>query len=158
MDPASVIGLVAAAAQLVGQGLSVFKHLSGLYKSVKDAPTQAKKLCDEMTTMIDVVNSLKLWLDSFPERIPKSQQTPIANSFDTLNDLLHEMEKRCDPKQMTGFVGRMKWPFQTEETDEYIEKIRRYRGILSLALQTEQMYNLGRFLTNSTLQVSTPAD
>jgi len=140
MDPGSVLGLVALATQSVEQGVSLFKYLIGLYKDVKDGPMQAAKLFDEITTMIEVVNSLKLWLDSFPDRIPQSQQTPITESLDALKDILDEMEKRCDPKGITGLASRLKWPFQKKEMDEYVERIQRYRGSLSLALQGAQMY------------------
>jgi hypothetical protein len=140
MDPASVIGLVAAVAQLLDQGASVFKFASGLYKDVKDAPTQAAKLVYEMTTMIGVVTSLKLTLDTFPETLPVSQQKPLTTSIEKLLEILQEMEKKCDPKQMTAF-GRLKWPFQEKKTNEYIERIQRYRGILGIALQQEQMFN-----------------
>jgi len=149
MDPVSIIGLVAAAAQFLDQGASVIKYVSGLYKDVKDAPTQAERLCDEMATMIVVVTSLKLRLDTFPDRIPASQQKPITTSIETLQKLLKEMEKRCDPKLLSGLVGRLKWPFKAKEMDEYIERIQRYRGILSMALQQEQLYHPSHFFTNS---------
>jgi hypothetical protein len=140
MDPVTIIGLVAASAQLVDQAASLIKSLSGLYNDVKDAPTQAATLFKEMSTMMDVVTLLKLRLDKFPERIPKTEQDPITKLLDDLNELLQEMLERCDPKQVRGFMRRLKWPFQMKDTDQYIERIRRQTESLILVLQNEQMY------------------
>jgi hypothetical protein len=140
MDPVTIIGLVAASAQLMDQGASVIKSLSGLYNDVKDAPTQAATLFKEMTTMMDVVTLLKLRLDKFPERIPNSEQDLITMLLDSLNELLQEMRERCDPEQVRGVMRRLKWPFQMKDTDQYIERIRRHTERLSLVLQNEQMY------------------
>jgi len=146
MDPLTVIGLVAASAQLVDQGASVLKYLSRLYNDIKEAPTQAEKLFNEMTTMIAVITLLKLRFDTFPERIPESERMPITNSLDTLNDILQEMKTRCDPKQIRGVIGRLKWPFDMNETNQYIERIQRHAGILNLVLQNEQLYTPSVFL------------
>ena len=153
MDPVTAIGLVAASAQLVGQGASVLKYLS----DVKEAPRQAEKLLNEMTAMIDVVTLLKLRFDSFPERIPESQQTPITDSLDSLKELLQEMEARCDPKQRRGAIQRLKWPFQMKETVQYLEKIQRQKEILNLVLQNEQLYGLCP-LSTKTLQAQARED
>jgi len=149
MDPVTIIGLVAASAQLVDQGASLIKSLSGLYNDVKDAPTQAATLFKEMTTMMDVVTLLKLRLDKFPERIPKSEQDPITTLLDSLNELLQEMLERCDPKQMRGVMRRLNWPFQMKDTDQYVERIRRHTESLSLVLQNEQMYKPSPSLADS---------
>ena len=149
MDPVTIIGLVAASAQLVDQGASLIKSLSGLYNDVKDAPTQAATLFKEMSTMMDVVTLLKLRLDKFPEKIPKSEQDPITKLLDNLNELLQEMLERCDPKQVRGVMRRLKWPFQMKDTDQYIESIRRQTESLSLVLQNEQMYKPSPSLAES---------
>lgn len=139
MDPATIIGLVAAARQLLDQGTTVLKYVSGLYREVKTAPTQADTLFHEITTMLGVVTSLKFTLDNIPDRISQSQRTPITNSIETLTEMLQEMAKRCHKNQTIG-LGRLKWPFEAKEMDKYIGGIQRYRGLLAFALQNEQLY------------------
>lgn len=140
MDPASIIGLVGVATQSVDQCASLFKFLSQLYKEVKDAPTQAATLRNEVNTLMSVVNDLKFRLDNFPEMFPDSQEAPIAKSLKELKELVDAIMKHCDPKRMKDLSGQLKWPFQKRETEEYIKRIENYKKTLTLAMQSSQMY------------------
>lgn len=139
MDPVTIIGLVAAAAQLLEQGATVLKYMNGLYRDVKNAPMQAEILLHEMNTTLGVVASLKFTLDHIPSMISEFQQKPVTDSIKILVVMLQDVMKRCDKNQTTG-LGRLRWPLETKEMDKYIDRIQRYRGLLAFALQNEQLY------------------
>jgi hypothetical protein len=139
MDPGTIIGLVAAAAQLLEQGATVLKYMNGLYRDVKNAPMQAEILLHEMNTTLGVVASLKFTLDHIPSMISESQQKPVTDSIKILVVMLQDVMKRCDKSQTTG-LGRLRWPIEAKEMDKYIDRIQRYRGLLAFALQNEQLY------------------
>jgi hypothetical protein len=81
MDCVTIIGLVAAAGQLLDQGATILKYVSGLYRE-EECSSAGGYTFHEITTMLRVVASLKFTLDNIRSRISEPQQTPDANSIE----------------------------------------------------------------------------
>jgi hypothetical protein len=54
MDPLAVLGAVAAATQLVEQGIKITQFLSKLYSKIQDAPESVRKHFVYVKQLIDI--------------------------------------------------------------------------------------------------------
>jgi hypothetical protein len=58
MDPITILGAVAAAAQLAGTTANIGLQLYRVFCEAKSAPKKSKELCDEISELCSVMNDL----------------------------------------------------------------------------------------------------
>jgi len=135
MDPATIVGIVAAAAQFTDMAYSSLKFISKAYNDVSQAPHQATELHREISLMLGVVTSTKATLETvLPSMISDSQILPIndtvLNSTELLQTLLKKMEDKA--KQRKTGLHRLTWPFDIEEIKSAVNRLQQHRETLNL--------------------------
>jgi hypothetical protein len=143
MDPASIVGLVAAGVQFVDFAYKTLKALSHLCHEIAEAPVEASELQYEISSTVGVVTSLKFLLDTAPKCVSSSEEGTLNDSLTSAikitREMLERLEKGISASQKKK-LHRLIWPFKKREVTEYVEKIQRYKGTIQLALQVNQTY------------------
>jgi hypothetical protein len=125
IDPVSVVGLTASAAQLAGLAKDIVVNMWTYFDAVKNAPKLSEQLRQEMADVSTLLDSMDdaFILSVFTDKAP----------FDEFLAILKELNSRVAAPKTKG-VGRWKWPFKQEENKRLISRIDRYKTTFSLAL------------------------
>jgi hypothetical protein len=132
MDPVSIVGLAASAAQLAGLAKDTFKALFNYVGEVKDAPSCARDLRNELLAVCDLVDAL----DNALNVSSTSSFTPpasLSSAIPEFRGILETLKSRIPEAQPRG-IGRLKWPFTKQETEKYLNRIGRYTDTFNMAL------------------------
>jgi Fungal N-terminal domain of STAND proteins len=133
-----VVGVIASVAQLADYTGLVLVKLHTFCHTVKDAPTQAKQIRDELQAVISVLHSLGKIEQQ--KRICHSLQVfrldAVAAGF---NETLKNIERRLRPNRTTGF-RRLTWPFTKAEVERVLLRLERFKATSSLALNLHHRY------------------
>ena len=89
MDPASTIGVAAAAAQFAGLALSVSTTLRHYWRAVSNAPKQSRELKQELLLVSDVLEDLK------SVRPMETRSSGVLPANVTLKDSTSEIGLSC---------------------------------------------------------------
>ena len=73
MDPITIIGAIAACAQLAGTTAQLGLQLYRFYCDVKSAPEKSKELCDEVSELSNVMRELARTLKAVEQQCDVQQ-------------------------------------------------------------------------------------
>lgn len=145
MDPIAITGLVAAGAAFVELAYKVLKTLSRFIVDITAVPRQAVQLQYEISSLVGVITALKLTLTMTPSIILATEEASLSDSVRSsvvvLEEMLEKLERRTETSQRTGFQ-RLIWPLKTKDMDQYIDRIQRYKGTVSLVMQIGATYEI----------------
>jgi hypothetical protein len=134
MDPVTLLGAVAAAAQLAGTTAKLGLQLYRFYSEVKNAPTKSKELCDEIFELSSVIEKLSDTLKTVEEIGGAVVVGSIcSDSLQGYSQFLTDLSSRIQVNK-NDTKKRLKWPFSTKDNEELIAKSERYKATLTLAL------------------------
>ena len=148
MDPGTILAVVELSA-------TTLSCIGKYYAGVKNARADIQRLSNELKGFHVVSQKVQ-------ELVQRSQATRLAISTDFTNvakqSLLDitALEERLDPSKRGRMMKRvgvraLKWPLTSKEVDECITKLERNKLTLSLALNTDQMYETLRCQANKLL-------
>ena len=149
MDPASALGVAAAATQFAEQVLIISDGLYQFFKNVKNAPKLSRELRKEALLLSDTLENLRSVFSSHhSSTLPKSRLLPeLLQGFE---EMMKEMVAKVEIKEGEISRKRLTWPFTQKENEKYLTKLERFKSSFQLALQTLQSYKLpGRVLIAS---------
>jgi len=139
---AEVLGIVAAATQLGGQGLDVAMKIKSFRNQVKDAPQQVKDLLDEVATVAELVDMAERGVANDGLRVTSRSLTMVRARATELERVLEELEqslkKKCGVKEKLRW-GALKVVFKGQELASMTAKLGRAVQLLNIALA---MHNL----------------
>ena len=126
MDPASVVGLVAAGVQFVDVTVKAFKALSHFINEVVEVPARDIDLQYEIITMVGVMTSLKVLLETSPSRVPGSEGDSLKDTLNKVIEVVEEISMLLEEHVNNCLITkkhRLVWPFKTKEIGRYVDKM-----------------------------------
>lgn len=155
MDPLSVTGSAIAILQLTWELLTATRKY---YKSAKSAPSEVAALIDELTTFRTILEQLKTTSQN-AEAAKAQQSTANGATNSSQNDIelpmLKTMLENRAPlsicyEEMLAFkvkltqdqpriVRSLKWPFQKDEIQSVVNRLRSLRSLLDTAISSDQL-------------------
>src|SRR5437762_5122 len=103
MDPVTALAVAGSTLKFTETGFKIARLLCRNFNDVNKSSEQAEKLHEEVTTMIGIVASLKVTLETYPSSIPASQEKAlkmtINSSVKIMEELLVKVEGRSDSTQ-----------------------------------------------------------
>jgi hypothetical protein len=140
MDPATALGVAAAATQFAEQAVMIFDCLYQYSKSVKNAPAKSRELRQELLLLSDLLENLA----SVFSKQNKSPVLPNASKYsDLLQDLKETMTEMAEKAEITAgkiSLKRLVWPFKQKDNEKYLAKVERFKTLFHLALQRLESY------------------
>ena len=118
------------------------KELTLYCIAVREAPSDAKKLRDEMALVLALLTSVKEIFQNAPEQpsqwgeIPATLKTGAESLMTQFDLALQEFSERLDTDQVRG-VRRLVWPFKANDNIAMTEKISRFNQALTVLLGAE---------------------
>ena len=145
MDPASVVGLIAAIQQIL---TSIFSIGQG----VREAKDEMNKLCSELFALKAALEHVQLTIsptnpapnddngDVKKALNSSSLGTPefknmISLTQEVLQELLHTVDKK--PNKLKDPLRRLAWPFKKPDVDRYVARLERSKSWFILAVTTD---------------------
>lgn len=123
-----VAGLTISLIQLCGR-------LFDYTRSVKNAPSDVKRLAEELESLRPTLENVRSVLD-------RQQQCMVLQKLDTeITKCLQDLDSKVSAPsdgfrgEIKGFWRRFKWPLKENETREYILQIHRLQTSLVIELQ-----------------------
>jgi predicted AlkP superfamily phosphohydrolase/phosphomutase len=138
MDAITMLGAVAAAAQLAGMTSNLGLQLYRLYCDLKNAPKKSKELCVEISELSSVIDDLAHAL----KKAEGDSGIDVINmiSMDSLqkySQFLKELSSRLLVNK--NIKEKLKWRLSTKDNEELIGKIERHKATFALALQSANL-------------------
>ncbi|KAH6677075.1 hypothetical protein B0J14DRAFT_506370, partial [Halenospora varia] len=140
------LGAAASAIAVMQISAKVFDICRKYYLEVRDARSDIQRLCDEMTSLQDVlVNVADLSDAAGSEQLAVLQllekpNGPLQECQNELNLLLQKLEIDAGKEKMRRFGMRaLKWPFSSTEVMKIIATLGRYKSTFNLALSADQI-------------------
>jgi len=144
MDPVTIIGLAASAAQLSDLAIKAVKALNQYTKDIKSAPVEVAELQHEVQIMTNVLEGFDDTLNAIPSSVEiplDSLKSAAEGAIAVLKEVLCKLEERSALSRSKGF-RRLTWPFEKGDTKKMIDRVQRYKQTLSLIGQIQQTYIL----------------
>ena len=138
MDPITVLGAVAASAQLAGATAQLGLRLYRFYCEVKEAPAKSKELCDEVSELSSIMEKLAQTLKTVEENSNIVIDTISINSLSTYSQFVKDFSSRIEVKK-NEIKKSLKWPLLKKDNEEFIAKIERHKATFTLALQNANL-------------------
>lgn len=135
MDPVSIVGLAASAAQLASLAKDTFTALFNYVREVKDAPKCGRDLRNELLAVCDLVDSLDNALN-MSSTSSFTRPASLASAIPEFRGILETLKTRITEAQARG-IRRLKWPFTKQETEKYLTRIGRYKDTFNMALNIQ---------------------
>ena len=135
-----ILGIVANALQLADLACTIIKNSIGYYCAVRDAPSEAQSMRDEVYRFLGTIDHLQVMLQKYNEvsRIPQNIRQ-IEEEFKRTRTLLEEAEKCTRPKNVHG-RRRFEWPLKQDRTRDIMTRIKQQRETLSLLMHGEMQF------------------
>ena len=143
MDPVTALGLAGTVVSLVELTGAVIVKLYRYYLDVKTSPAYVAGVREEIGLSLSLLGGLHEILNTNNA----FQGSPeLKNALRFFSDALKEVDDRIRhdrirPEIAKG-LGKWKWPFLKQETEELIRKLGRYNATFHVALNIEQTYML----------------
>jgi hypothetical protein len=133
MDPVSIVGLAASAAQLAGLAKDTFTALFNYVREVTDAPKCARDLRNQLLAVCDLVDALDSALNMSSTTSSFTPPASLSSAIHEFREILEALKARIAEAQARG-IRRWKWPFTKQETEKYLTRIGRYKDTFNMAL------------------------
>lgn len=134
---ADPVGLVASVIAILEVTAAISSYASAVY----NAPATLRTLLTEITTLQNVLSSLRDFAEAHPSTLLKSGiDTPLRDAAIDLNCLKEKLYHKGATTRTGKVVERMKWPLRERETDIVMGKIEKLRCICLLAMAMDQMF------------------
>jgi len=129
MDPATALGLVGVAAQLLDETIEIIINLYKYYRKVHDGPTESAKLRSELDSLADLLTAIQ---ETY-ERKPSGTEVPkgLVETIKGIRQLLVDLKKRTKPSETSG-IRRLLWPFRQSENINLIGKLERFKASINI--------------------------
>jgi hypothetical protein len=134
---------------LVGTILSLIDLSQKLYNNfqiAKNAPETVKKLTEELSALHGTLKSVHSAIsEEHLEQLPIIAK--LGSELSTCLKGLQRLDKKFSAKsegktaRFVALFRQFKWPFEQDETREYILEIERLKAHLSIELQAYQLYD-----------------
>ena len=134
MDPITILGAVAAAAQLAEMTEKYCKRAYRFYRDIKDAPAKSKDLREEFSELQSIIQDLSETLITVKTNHSEFGDVISPDFLKQYQDFLAEFASRLKVDR-TDIGKRLKWPFSTKQNEEYITKIERFKTTFILSLE-----------------------
>lgn len=155
---AELIGLAASITALVQVSADVYLATSKFYREAKQAKSMISALATQTSNLSGVLQSLKLlasspMFDDVGVSLPEFRETYIESCSTTLYRIKRKLEKvehDFDSGSHRKVITRsLKWPFESQETNDLIAELSRHREVLQLALSADTMSRMLQCLANT---------
>lgn len=140
MDGLSAAASVIAVIQISGQ---VFDLCRTYYSEVRDARTDIQRLCDEVTSLQNVLTNVAHMTSAKLPTLGLLNQPdgPVQQCLTELIALAAKLYPGQGKDKMRQFGLRaLKWPFSSKDIEKVITAIGRHKTTFSLALAADQTY------------------
>jgi hypothetical protein len=137
MDGLSAAGLASTIVQISEFAGQVLLKLYRYYIDVKEGPTRAAELREEVGFALSQLNLLYSALNS--GTITTFNLSEMRAATSRFHRVLEKIDKPIQPESLQGF-GRLKWPFKKEDNERLIAEIERCKSGFTLALNIDQRY------------------
>ncbi|KAF3940520.1 hypothetical protein ABW19_dt0207180 [Dactylella cylindrospora] len=140
-DPLSTAASVIAVIQVSGFLLST---LGKYVKDVKDAKKDVKLLQQEVESLERVASDTRKFVEKYTEKTLPNRET-LRNALDECEDRMRRINKELEGGTKRSFLRKLKisrsleWPFDKEEVEDMIRDLERYKGTISLSIQTNHI-------------------
>src|SRR5271154_1655409 len=125
MDPITILGAVAASAQLAGTTAQLGLHLYRFYCDFKNAPEKSKELCEEISELSSVIKSLADALKAVEENRDVVFIDIISDdSLQKYSQFVKDFHSRIQVNK-NEIKKMLKWPLSKKENEELIAKVER---------------------------------
>jgi hypothetical protein len=115
MDAVSTaIGFAASVDQLAGLAKTVASNMYRYCEAVKDAPTNAQQVRDDVKVLSDLLDQLRETVFDHEDRFSSSE--PFKRSIERPKSLLAKLNGRVIETRAKG-IKRFAWPFTKEENE-----------------------------------------
>ena len=146
---AEALSVAGSIAGLVSIADVVFRRIYHYVKTVSNAEKEVLRLKEEVGNLTGVLHNLLL----IAQDLEDDSNTRYSVRVDHVNSclaVLHDLKKKLDDvqihrggKQKLKNLGRrLKWPYTSQETDTFIDRIRAQRELLNLSLSADSMIAL----------------
>jgi hypothetical protein len=134
MDPLTVLGAVAAATQLVEQGIKITQFLGELYSKVQDAPESVRKQLVHVEQLIDIARLIIQSPSLQEESVVSILRTCLRQAADIQNLL-----KKVSVVDKDGQLKKIRKAFaavmKEKEIDALFDNLEREKSSLALCIQ-----------------------
>ena len=132
-DPNTILGAVAAAAQLADMTTMYCFRAYSYYRDIKEVPSKSKDLREEFSQLSSIIRDLAEVLTTVKTNNSEVGNVISPSSLEQYPDFLKDFVSRLKLNE-NDFKKRLKWPFSVKENEDYIAKIERHKMTFSLAL------------------------
>jgi len=133
MDPITIIGAIAACAQLAGTTAQLGLQLYRFYCDVKSAPEKSKELCDEVSELSNVMGELARTLKAVEQQCDVSNVISV-DSLEKYSEFVKDFSSRIQVNK-NETKKKLKWPLSIKDNEELLTKIERHKTTFTLALE-----------------------
>ena len=139
MDPVTVVGFVAAVAQLI----DVTSKAVIYFNDAKDAPKDRAKLAREASNLLPLFTELRYRVEETNSTDPwftglKSLGREGGPLMEFKAAMVNIVDKLA-PTSVMGLKKVLRWPFDKREIDAILSKIERLKTLIGLALQEDHL-------------------
>ena len=143
---ADISGLIMT---VLGLSFSLASTLYTYAQDVKGARGDIKALSNELFALIGVLQHMKMQQESEVVETPAEHPLSGEPNKAVVREVLQESiefiqelyQKLAAPKsRFQGRVQKMKWPFQSEETKQHLQRLERVKTYFMLALMSDEMF------------------
>ena len=123
--------------------IQVAQITSEFVTSVKDAPTAATELLQELNSLIAVLKRLDHFLQTERSKNPlpfleTSVICSTSNSCDKkMKTLRARLPRFTDGNKISGLLRRLKWPIDEKESQQIVEDVHQYTQTFAFALYAQ---------------------
>jgi hypothetical protein len=132
MEPATAIGLAAAAQQLIFALTKTLMAIGKYCSEYKHAPEECKVLENKLSTSMILV--AKAWVAI--EGMEDDQRGSLGRLAGGFLKTIEQLRLRIQPHQSQG-IKRLVWPLKKEATEEVINRIRDFENNFRFALELQ---------------------
>ena len=133
MDPGTISAIVTTSA-------TILYHISKYYSDVKDARQDRERLHKEVKALQHVLENFQNLVEgSNASKVPYLSSYVKENCSPDIKDLEVKLDPGKGRKAMKKLgVRALKWPFDKNEVDEYINRLERHKSKIIAALGMDQ--------------------
>ncbi|KAI5465095.1 hypothetical protein BGZ63DRAFT_412496 [Mariannaea sp. PMI_226] len=156
------LGVAASVIAVVDISIKVASLCVQYAKDVKNAAASIERLQKEVISLKGVADAIQALLSS-PNGLKLEKSQRLKDDLDKSLGQLKSLERRLSPRTSRKAMSRMglhalKWPFQSKEMDDLVERLRRHAETINRTLQVEQTIDQKTVLSRLPIAVGASFD